>query len=156
MAALGEPRLKLLERDVASLFDERQDQALMGVDARRPVIADAARRRIASSFCPQRWRPTKRTLDGAHRHAHERRYDLAGGSVAFALISPGAFRRWRGRGVFAHHPFNLRRGQPFQRSGGDMFAALIDGTRPRAGKTHPPISGAPKSDVLHMGRRSLP
>ncbi len=35
MAALGEPRLKLLERDVASLFDERQDQALMGVAAKR-------------------------------------------------------------------------------------------------------------------------
>ena len=65
-----------------------------------PFAPDAARRRIASSFCPQRWRPTKRTLDGAHWHAHERRYDLAGGSVAFALISPGAFRRWRGRGVF--------------------------------------------------------
>jgi hypothetical protein len=32
MAALGELRLKLLERDVASLFDERQDQAF---DARR-------------------------------------------------------------------------------------------------------------------------
>ena len=32
-----------------------------------------------------------------------------------------------------------------------MFAALTDGTRPRAGKTHPPISGAPKSDVLHIG-----
>ena len=38
---------------------------------------DAARRRTASSFWPQRWRPTRRTLDGAHWHADERRYDLA-------------------------------------------------------------------------------
>ena len=41
--------------------------------------------------------------------------------------------------------------QSFQQSGGDMFAVLTDGTGTGAGKTRPPLGGAPKSDVLHIG-----
>jgi hypothetical protein len=41
MPALGELRLKLFQRDVAGLFDEREDQALVRIGPRRPAIGAA-------------------------------------------------------------------------------------------------------------------
>jgi hypothetical protein len=41
LSAFHELHLKLFQRDAAGLFDKREDQALVRIDARRPTIAAA-------------------------------------------------------------------------------------------------------------------